>query len=99
MIGIDDGKGNGWGVNPFAENKDVQPMSAEDLKSISDEADFDGPLVDYKAKGNRIELAGKEDFDGKPAYRLKLTSQNGEARFYLFHASSFLLPPSELTRT
>ena len=73
-------------------------MSAEDLKSISDEADFDGPLVDYKAKGNRIELAGKEDLDGRPAYRLKLTSQNGEVRFYLFDASSFLLLKWEGTR-
>src|SRR5260370_11792762 len=91
IIRIYDGKGNGWVVNPFAENKDVQPMSTEDLKTISDEADFDGPLVDYKAKGNQIELAGKEDLDGKPAYRLKLTSQNGEVRFYLFDASSFLL--------
>src|SRR6266566_2825266 len=98
IIRIYDGKGSGWVVNPFAENKDVQPMSAEDLKSISDEADFDGPLVDYKAKGNRIELAGKEDLDGKPAYRLKLTSQNGEIRFYLFDASSFLLLKWEGTR-
>src|SRR2546422_9322954 len=76
----------------------LQPMSTEDLKTISDEADFDGPLVDYKAKGNQIELAGKEDFDGKPAYRLKLTSQNGEVRFYLFDASSFLLLKWEGTR-
>ena len=98
IIRIYDGKGSGWVVNPFAESKDVQPMSAEDLKSISDEADFDGPLVDYKAKGNRIELAGKEDSNGKPAYRLKLTSHNGEIRFYLFDASSFLLLKWEGTR-
>src|SRR5216684_4294921 len=52
VIRGDDGEGNGWVGNPVAENKDVQPMSAEDRKSISDEADFDGPLVDYKAKGN-----------------------------------------------
>jgi hypothetical protein len=78
-------------VNPFAENKDVQPMSAEELKNISDESDFDGPLVDYKAKGSEIELVGKEEFDDKPVYRLKLTNKNRDVRFYLFDASSLAL--------
>lgn len=91
VIRVYDGKSAGWMVNPFAENKDVQAMSAEDLRSIADESDFDGPLVDYKAKGNQIELAAKEDLDGKPVYRLKLTNKNGDVRFYLFDASSFLV--------
>jgi outer membrane lipoprotein-sorting protein len=88
---IYDGKSAGWTINPFDHNKDVQPMSAEDLKSITDESDFDGPLVDYQAKGNQIELAGKELLDDKPVYRLKLTSKNGDVRFYLFDASTFTL--------
>jgi outer membrane lipoprotein-sorting protein len=91
IIRVYDGKSAGWMVNPFAENKDVQPMSVEDLRSIADESDFDGPLVDYKAKGSQIELAGKEDLDGKPVYRLKLTNKNGDVRFYLFDASSFFV--------
>jgi outer membrane lipoprotein-sorting protein len=91
VIRVYDGKSAGWMVNPFAENKDVQPMSAEDLRSIADESDFDGPLVDYKAKGSQIELAGKEELDGKPVYRLKLTNKNGDVRFYLFDASSFFV--------
>jgi outer membrane lipoprotein-sorting protein len=91
VIRVYDGKSAGWMVNPFAENKDVQPMSAEDLRSIADESDFDGPLVDYKAKGSQIELAGKEELDGKPVYRVKLTNKNGDVRFYLFDASSFFV--------
>jgi outer membrane lipoprotein-sorting protein len=91
LVRIYDGKGAGWTINPFAPNRDVQPMSDEDLKSISDESDFDGPLVDYKAKGNQIELMGKEDLDGKPVFRLKLTNKNGDVRFYLFDVSSFFL--------
>ena len=93
-----DGQSSGWIVNPFAEKKDAEPMSAEDLKSITDESDFDGPLVDYKAKGNKIELVGKEDLDGKSVYRLKLTNKYGESRSYLFDASSFLLLKWEGTR-
>src|SRR3989475_6748780 len=91
IIRVYDGKSSGWMINPFAETKDVQPLSSEDLKNISDESDFDGPLVDYKAKGNQIELAGKGNLDDKPVYRLELTNKNGDIRFYFFDASSFLL--------
>jgi len=91
IIRVYDGKSSGWMINPFAESKDVQPLSSEDLKNISDESDFDGPLVDYKAKGNQIELAGKGNLDDKPVYRLKVTNKNGDIRIYFFDASSFLL--------
>ena len=30
------------------------------MKRIVEDADFDGPLVDYRQKGNKVELAGKE---------------------------------------
>jgi outer membrane lipoprotein-sorting protein len=93
-----DGKSTGWILNPFTENKGVQPMTAEDISNISDESDFDGPLVDYKQKGNLIALVGKEDVDGKPAYRLKLTNKKGEMRSYLFDAESFRLIKWEGTR-
>jgi outer membrane lipoprotein-sorting protein len=91
IIRVYDGKSSGWMINPFAENKEAQPLSAEDLRSISDEADFDGPLVDYKAKGNQVELVGKEKLDDKPVYRLKLTNKNGDVRFYFIDAATFLL--------
>jgi hypothetical protein len=85
-------------VNPFAQKKEAQPMSAEDLKSVSEESDFDGPFIDYKAKGNQIELMGKEELRGKLAYRIKLTNKNGNLRFYLFDATSFLPAKWEETR-
>src|SRR6266403_3825004 len=98
IIRVYDGKSSGWMINPLAETKDVQLLSSEDLKHISDESDFDGPLVDYKAKGNQIELAGKENLDDKPVYRLKVTNKNGDIRFYFFDASTFLLLKWEGTR-
>jgi len=91
IVRVYDGKSSGWMINPFTENKEAQPLSPEDLRSISDESDFDGPLVDYKAKGTQIELAGKEKLDDKPVYRLKLTNKNGDVRFYFIDATTFLL--------
>jgi len=91
LLRVYDGKSAGWVVNPFAEDTGPQPMSPDDLSTISDESDFDGPLVDYKSKGNQVELAGKDEIDGKPVYKLKLTRKNGDARVYYLDASSFLV--------
>jgi outer membrane lipoprotein-sorting protein len=98
IVRVYDGKSSGWMLNPLAENKGVQPLSSEDLQNIPDESDFDGPLVDYKTKGNQIELVGKENLDDKPVYRLKLTNKNGKVRFYFFDASSFQLMKWEGTQ-
>ena len=91
LIRVYDGKSAGWVINPFDEEKGVQPMSADDLSTISDESDFDGPLVDYKAKGNQVALTGKDEIDGQPVYKLKLTRKNGDARTYYVDSSSFLV--------
>ena len=98
IVRVYDGRSSGWMVNPFVENKGIQPLPSEELKNISDESDFDGPLVDYKSKGNQIEFAGKEILDDKPVYRLKLTNKNGDVRSYFFDASSYLLLKWEGTR-
>jgi outer membrane lipoprotein-sorting protein len=91
VIRVYDGKSAGWIYNPFTTNPSVQPMSDLDLHNISDEADFDGPFVDYKAKGNKIELVDKVQMLGKPAYKLKLTDKNGDVSFFYFDASTALL--------
>jgi outer membrane lipoprotein-sorting protein len=91
VVRVYDGKSVGWVINPFSPNKDVQPMSAEELRGISDESDFDGPLLDYQSKGNHIEFAGKDSIDGNQVVKLKLTNKNGEVRTYFFDASTYLL--------
>ena len=86
-----DGKSTGWTYNAFVPNPSVQPMTEADLRNIFEEADFDGPFVDYKSKGNQIELAGKDDVEGKPAYKIKLTNRNGEVSYFFFDASTHLV--------
>ena len=90
MVRVYDGK-TGWANNPFAGKMNPDIMSEDDLKNISEEADFDGPLVDYRKKGNQVELVGKDKVEDKDAWRLKLTTKNGDIRHYLFDAGSFLL--------
>jgi outer membrane lipoprotein-sorting protein len=99
IVRVYDGKSSGWVINPLAPNKDVQPMEAEELRDISEEADFDGPLLDYQSKGNHIELRGKDEVDGRQAYKLQLTNKHGDVRTYFYDASTFLLIKWEGKRT
>jgi outer membrane lipoprotein-sorting protein len=81
---------NGWKVRPFLNRNDVEPFTAEELKSEVDRADMDGPLVDYAAKGTKLELAGVEPVDGHDAYKLKLTAKSGKVQHIWIDAHSFL---------
>ena len=51
---------------------------------------MDGPMFDAKAKGNAIELVGKEDLDGSPAYKLKITLKNGDVLYSYIDAETGL---------
>ena len=42
-----------------------------------EQADIDGPLVDWKKKGSRIELIGREAVEDREAYKLKITLKSG----------------------
>jgi outer membrane lipoprotein-sorting protein len=91
MTGIQayDGK-TGWQVMPFQGRKDPEPLPEEALKQVDLQADMDGPLVDYKAKGSTIELVGKEKVDGADAYRLKVTLKSGDLLNVYLDAETFL---------
>ena len=91
LIRTYDGKSAGWTYNPFSGSGTVQPMSSEELRNIFDEADFDGPFVDYKTKGNQLEFVDKEEILGKTAYKVKLTNKSGDVSHFYFDAASHLL--------
>jgi hypothetical protein len=85
------GKDGGWVINPFAGKNAPEPMSVDDVKDAANESDFDGPLIDSKAKGNVIELAGTEKVEGRDAYILKVTHKDGTVSNYSFDSQTYLL--------
>ena len=85
------GKDAGWVSNPFVGKDAPEPMSAQEVKDAVNEADFDGPLVDAKAKGNVIALGGTEKVEGRDAYILKVTHKDGQVSSYSFDTKTFLL--------
>ena len=76
-----DGK-TGWKVQPWSGKKDAEAMGEGELKAIIEDSDFDGPLVNYKGKGNKVEYVGMDEVEGTDTYKLKITLANGETRYY-----------------
>lgn len=80
----------GWKVRPFLNRDDAEPLTPAEAKIAAAAAELDGPLIDYAAKGTRIEYAGTESVEGHPAYKLKLAFKNGGQRNLWIDAGSFL---------
>ena len=81
---------NGWKLRPYLNRRVVEPYTPDEMKMASMQADLDGPLVDYAAKGTKIELAGMEKVEDRDTYKLKLTMKNGEAIHAWIDAQTFL---------
>ncbi len=85
-----DGK-TGWMINPMTGSPDPQKMPADESKTAADDADPDGsPLIDYKTKGNQVELVGKEDVEGAMAYKMKITLKSGNSSTLFLDEKTFL---------
>ena len=81
---------HGWKVRPYLNRSDVEPFTAAEAKSEADKSDLDGPLVDYAAKGTRVEFEKVEAVEGRNAYKLKLTMKSGRVQHVWIDAQSFL---------
>src|SRR6202521_3145854 len=79
-----------WQIQPFGGHKDPQLMGEDDMRDLLIDSDFDGPLVDYKAKGNTVEYLGHDAVDGDDALRLKVTLKDGDILFYYLDPDTYL---------
>jgi hypothetical protein len=68
----------GWTLNPLSGRTDPDTLPPEAVRVMDEQADMDGPLIDYKQKGNTVELLGREKAEGAECYKLKVTLKNGD---------------------
>jgi outer membrane lipoprotein-sorting protein len=80
----------GWQISPFQGRKDPELLGEDDLRDLVEDADMDGPLVDYKEKGHTVEYLGRDTVDGDDVYRLKCTLKNGDIVYYYLDPDSSL---------
>lgn len=80
----------GWQIAPFSGRKDPELLGEDDMRDLVEQADFYGPLIDYREKGNTIEYVGKTIVDGDDVYRLKVTLKNGDIFYYDLDPATYL---------
>lgn len=86
----------GWGLFPGGGPEEMPPERAKEAEAQSD---MDGPLVDYKAKGNTVELLGRESFQGAEAHKLKVRLANGDVRTIWLDGRTLLEAGADVRRT
>jgi hypothetical protein len=80
----------GWKYRPFLGRNEWESYTPEEVQLAADEPGVDGYLIDYAAKGARVESAGADKVDGHDAYKLKVTLKSGQTRHIWIDAQSFL---------
>ncbi|HEV3411336.1 MAG TPA: hypothetical protein VG101_02615 [Puia sp.] len=75
----------GWSAGPGTGGL-FKPLTDEQFKSLRPEIDPGGPLVDYAAKGNKVELVGKDTVNGEPCFKLKVSFPQGGSTMYSIDA-------------
>ncbi len=77
----------GWQINPFMGATTAQPIPEEMYKQSKGQLYFTGPLYNYAAKGNKVELVGKEG----NAYKLKITNTDSAETIAYIDATTYYL--------
>ena len=80
----------GWKISPFGGRKDPEKMTPDDTKSLIEDSEIDGPLVDWKEKGSTVEYLGTEDVDGTQAHKLRVSRKNGDVNYVYLDPDAFL---------
>lgn len=81
---------DGWKVNPLYGRKDPEKMSADEAKSLVEEAEIGGPLENWKAQGKTLTYLGTEDVEGTAAHKLKVVRKNGDISYVYLDPDYFL---------
>jgi outer membrane lipoprotein-sorting protein len=88
----------GWCVSPLDGSLEAQPLSAEAAALSAEQADIEGPLVDWKAKGHTVELVGGDALPAGAARELKVTLKSGAVRHLWIDPATGLIVRTESTR-
>lgn len=92
MVQVVDGT-TGWMIRPamMGGTGDPEDMPAEMVKQQVGQLDPFGALVNYKEKGHKVELIGKEKVEKDDAYHLKVTTKDGQTMDEFIDANTYML--------
>jgi len=91
--------GKGWKINPFAGIETPTDVSGVELMDFKNQSILTNQLMDYKARGHKVELLGQEDIEGVKTYKIKLTNKDdGKTTTYYINTADNMLIKNTATR-
>jgi hypothetical protein len=91
--------GTGWKINPMQGATTATQVSGSELTDLKTQATLASQLLDYKARGHAVELAGDEMVDGVKASKIKLTNKDdGKVTTYYISSKDNTLIKSVTTK-
>lgn len=79
-----------WGINPMMGSEEPTELTGPMADAMREQADFDGGLFNYAAKGSKVDLVGTEDLDGAKVIHIKLTTRDNQVQHYYLDAETML---------
>jgi hypothetical protein len=82
---------SGWKVRPGQDGRpEVKPFTAQETRFAREASGLEGPLIDYRARGSKVELEGTDQIDGRKTYRIGVRLVSGEWQTVWIDAETFL---------
>jgi hypothetical protein len=81
----------GWVFFPVQGQPKPEPMTAEQVKQMSEQLDIQNDLLDYTTKGHTVELQGKEDIEGTECFKLRMKKKGGTETVYFIDPSNYYI--------
>lgn len=78
-----------WSFMPFQGQTSVEELPEDKQKDGLAQLDVQGLLLNYKEKGSKVELLGKEMYDGDECYKLKVETSYGKSTTYFINSKTY----------
>lgn len=87
----------GWMINPLQGMTDAQALPDDQVKAAQSALYIGGDLFDYKTRGSKVELAGRENVDGVNSYKIKLITKDGKETVYYIDPTTYYVVKRQST--
>lgn len=79
-----------WIINPLVGSSRPIAVSGPQADTIREQSNFDGPLVDFKARGYNVDYSGLESLGDRKVHHLRLTSPTRQVSHLYLDATTNL---------
>jgi hypothetical protein len=82
---------SGWSYAPTRGRKSAEPLTANMVAASQPGLDLEGTLVNYKAKGYKVNYEGTDEIEGSEAYKLEEIINDSLVETFYFDPDSYYI--------